>query len=286
MKHTFGGLWTRKKLEVLEKYLKFYTTALKNMHLNLHYVDAFAGTGSQDPKVIESQGEIIPSEDFHGSVKTALEIEPGFNHYHFNDLNPDHIKELESIQLEHPSKNIHITQRDANLFVPDFCKTLKNADRAVLFLDPYSTQLDWDTLRYVAASKKIDLWMLFPISALTRMTPRDHAKIRPEWSGTITRLLGTDEWENALYKPDVMQVTGDFFDDTDEAESAERLNVDELEGWITKRLRETFCYVAKPYRLTNKNSPLFTFYFAVSNPNEKAWRLADRAVTSILKNQH
>lgn len=286
MKHRFGGLWTRKKLAVLEKYLKFYTIALRNMPFSLHYVDAFAGTGSQDPKVIESQGEIIPTEDFRGSVKTALEIEPGFSHYHFNDLNSDHIRELECIKFKYPDKKIHITQKDANLFVPEFCESLSSHDRAVLFLDPYSTQLDWDTLRYIAATKKIDLWLLFPISAITRMTPSDQAKIRPEWSGTITRLLGTQEWEDALYKPRTMPVTNDFFDDIDETGSAERLNIDELEEWITKRLRETFCYVAKPFRLTNNRRPLFAFYFAVSNPNEKAWRLADRAVTSILKNQY
>ena len=285
MKHTFGGLWTRKKLQVLEKYLQFYAIALKDQPFTLHYVDAFAGTGSQDPKVIESQGEIIPHEDFQGSVITALEINPGFHHYHFNDLNPDHIRELEILKADYPNKNIHITEKDANIFVPEFCKTLSRGHRAVLFLDPYSTQLDWVTLKHIAASQKIDLWLLFPISTITRMTPRDGAKIRPEWGETITRLLGKKDWEDALYKPKPEPVIGDLFGDINEDGETERLNIDELEEWITARLRETFNYVAKPYRLSNNHRPLFSFYLAVSNPKQQAWRLADRAVQSILKNQ-
>src|SRR5690606_28307083 len=95
MTHQFGGLWTRKKLEMLEQYLTFYTQALKNQPFTLHYVDAFAGTGSHVPVVEDSQPMLVPYEDFKGSVLTALEVNPGFHRYHFNDLNPDHINELE-----------------------------------------------------------------------------------------------------------------------------------------------------------------------------------------------
>ena len=58
----------------------------------------------------------------------------------------------------------------------------------------------------------------------------------------------------------------------------------QLEMWVTNRLKELFPYVAKPYTLYNNGRPLFTFYFAVSNQNKSAWRLADRAVQYILKN--
>lgn len=49
MPHKFGGIWTQKKVEVLEHYLSFYVQALKNQNFNLHYADAFAGTGSHLP---------------------------------------------------------------------------------------------------------------------------------------------------------------------------------------------------------------------------------------------
>ena len=44
----FGGAWTEEKLQILERYLDAYTTALKNKPFNLVYIDAFAGVGEID----------------------------------------------------------------------------------------------------------------------------------------------------------------------------------------------------------------------------------------------
>ena len=283
MKHEFGGLWTRTKLQALEQYLIFYTTAMKNQPFTIHYADAFAGTGTQDPKVLESQGELIPHEDFMGSVRTALSIPSGFHHYHFNDLNPLHIKELRQLATEYPEQNIHISEQDANIFVPNFCNSLGAKDRAVLFLDPYSTELDWATLKYVAKSRKVDLWLLFPISVIFRMTPKDKSKIIPTWKSTLDRLLGTDLWEKALYEEKPKPQIEDMFGTENHWECAERINVEGLMNWVSNRLRELFPYVAEPAVLRNNNSPLFLFYFAVSNPKKEARNLADRAAKHIMR---
>lgn len=114
-KHEFGGLWTRKKLSVLEAYLNFYVTALKNLPFSLHYADAFAGTGTHAPAAEEDQGLLVPYEDFRGSALTALEVSPGFNHFHFNDLNPMHVSELHKIQETYPNKQIHIYEQDVTV---------------------------------------------------------------------------------------------------------------------------------------------------------------------------
>ena len=283
MTHKFGGIWTRKKLEILEKYLGFYATALKNQAFTLHYVDAFAGTGKHTFVDEDNDALLIPLEDFKGSVLTALEVEPGFHQYHFNDMNPEHVRELEKIKAEYPHRNIKITERDANQFVPEFCASLKGKDRAVLLLDPYSTQLDWETLGSIAASGKVDLWLLFPLSVILRMTPRDGAKVRPEWRDTLNRLLGTDEWEQTLYVPKAEPLIDDMFGEVSGDAKFERVNTDGLQRWVTARLRERFPYVAEPRMLMNRGRPLFSFYFAVSNPDPKAWALAGRAASHIIQ---
>ncbi len=282
MTHSFGGIWTRKKLGVLERYLAFYMTALKKQSFTLHYADAFAGTGSHSPAMQADQEMLIPYEDFRGSVQAALSVEPAFHHYHFNDLNPDHIAELHQLSDSHPDKVIHIYQQDANVFVPQFCASMGRSDRAVLFLDPYSTQLDWSTLRHVAASGKVDMWMLFPLSVILRMTPRDGDKLRPEWDGTLTRLLGTQDWQPAFYKPSVEPAIDDLFGDSKDS-GIQRIDAGELGHWVTGRLREIFAFVPEPMLLENNGHPLFLFYFAVSNPSRSAWGLARRAVHSIMK---
>ena len=156
-------------------------------------------------------------------------------------------------------------------------------DRAVLFLDPYSTELDWETLRCVAQTKITDLWLLFPISVILRMTPKKGDAIRSEWKATIDRLLGTADWEQALYKPIAADPMGDLFSDIEHEENYERVNVDELKGWVTSRLAELFPYVAKPVLLTNNGRPLFLFFFAIANDSDKAKKLADKVARHITK---
>lgn len=60
-KHEFGGVWTQLKLDVFRDYVNFFTTALKNRNFNLHYADAFAGTGQQNLKL--SKGRIFSSQE-------------------------------------------------------------------------------------------------------------------------------------------------------------------------------------------------------------------------------
>jgi three-Cys-motif partner protein len=153
-----------------------------------------------------------------------------------------------------------------------------------MLLDPYSTELDWNTLGMIGASQRVDLWFLFPLSALLRMTPKQGSRIRDEWSSAISRLLGDDGWKEALYRPVEQAPMDDLFAVEADAK-LERLNVHELEHWVTARLREIFSYVADPVTLYNANSPLFLFCFAVSNPSEKARQLAAKVVGDITKAQ-
>lgn len=64
----FGGDWTERKLEALDKYLRAYARALSKTKFKRVYIDAFAGTGYREQKV--SALEILPSifeEDLKGT---------------------------------------------------------------------------------------------------------------------------------------------------------------------------------------------------------------------------
>src|SRR5258707_11201188 len=73
-----------------------------------------------------------------------------------------------------------VVEEDANLSIQ---KELKDSEwksaRAVLFLDPYGMEVDWETLVAIAATKAIDVWFLFSLSGLYRQATRR--------SGNITR---------------------------------------------------------------------------------------------------
>ncbi|WP_138436556.1 three-Cys-motif partner protein TcmP [Marinobacter shengliensis] len=281
-KHEFGGVWTQLKLDVFRDYVNFFTTALKNRNFNLHYADAFAGTGQQNLKTIEGQDLLFPGEDFEGSVRVALSLRHAFQVYHFNDISEEFCEELRKLAAEHPGVDVRITQLDSNDFVRDFCANLGSNDRAVLLLDPYNTELDWESVKVVANSQRIDLWLLFPISTLLRMTPKDGKKIRPEWENTLNRLLGTDRWITELYKPKEAPQIDDLFGVEPESE-VERLNVDGVSRFVKSRLSEQFPFVSDPVTLRNNNSPLFLFFLAVSNPSNVAIGLARKVSGQIIR---
>ena len=69
----FGGPWTIEKLDILEKYLDAYTTALKAQPFNLMYVDVFAGTGLVELPNDDDDDDI--RSFVSGSVERAIRID-------------------------------------------------------------------------------------------------------------------------------------------------------------------------------------------------------------------
>jgi three-Cys-motif partner protein len=57
--HSFGGVWTERKLSVVRRYLERYAQALKDQPFQRIYIDAFAGTGGRTDK----QRETLPLLD-------------------------------------------------------------------------------------------------------------------------------------------------------------------------------------------------------------------------------
>lgn len=277
--HKFGGAWTELKLQVVHDYIETFTRALKGKFI-LHYCDAFAGTGSRSSRLVDAQSQLIPIDDMKGSVQIALNTD-GFDHYHFNDINPEHCQALNEIRDNTPGKSINVSCMDANDFVLEFCKKLAWNDRAVLFIDPYATELKWETLKAIAATGKIDLWLLFPFASFSRLIPKEGAN--PQWEAKITSMLGDSDWKTRAYRKPETPVTGDLFgEETEPAD--ERIDQDGLQQYITERLNEIFTYTSQPLPLKNKkNSILFLLYFSVSNRSNKAIGLAKRISSSILK---
>src|ERR1700741_905536 len=81
--HSFGGDWTRAKLEVLAAYLRAYTTALKDKAFVTGYIDAFAGTPYRETRRDDAESsastellfpdlaEAAPQKYLDGSARLA-----------------------------------------------------------------------------------------------------------------------------------------------------------------------------------------------------------------------
>jgi three-Cys-motif partner protein len=163
-RHRFGGDWTTAKLDVLARYLRAYTTALKDKPspdepFCKAFIDAFAGTGSRDARrddgSVLAQGllfpdlaETEPQALLDGSARLALQTEPRFDRYIFIEKSQARCAQLEELKVEFPAlaSDIVIRQGDANTEIQEICGKNWRSHRAVLFLDPYGMQVEWKTI--------------------------------------------------------------------------------------------------------------------------------------------
>lgn len=280
----FGGNWTEKKLNIFTSYLNAYLIALQKMKFKKIYIDAFAGTG----EIETSNG----TQRLVGSAKRALASEKKFDHYYFIEADSQKAKKLqEMINSEFPKMRPMVTVfcGDANEKLEDIISSIDwKYNRGLLFLDPYATQVNWSTLECIAQTKSIDVWYLFPFSALERMLPKNGKYDR--WENCIDRLLGDSGWREEFYKKDPQMTLFDNFSESEQCDSERMIkdaNPDHIKKYILSRLEKIFPCVSKEAQIfrNSKNSPMFLFCFAVSNESPKAQRLALRIANYILENK-
>lgn len=270
----FGGIWTQKKLESVQKYLIAYCQIFKpgsrGEFYETTYADAFAGTGymrKREMPLAEAFPEEFAdlsaeAEEFSkGSAVRALEVEPGFNHYVFIERDRERASELNKLVTERFSKkDVRIAIEDANTAIRTWCSTTNwKRNRAVVFLDPFGMQVEWETLKAIANTRAVDLWILFPIFGVNRMLVR-HGLPRESWRAKLTSVFGTPEWEAEFYTT----TKSTLIEGIETVEKTADIN--KIEKFFVGRLKTIFAGVSEPHMLRNsRGTPLFLLLFAPSN---------------------
>ena len=197
-----------------------------------------------------------------GSGRMALGLQSPFDHYLFIEESRKRAETLrESARTDFPrlADRVQIEIADANQALCKWCSERNwSKERAVVFLDPYGMQVEWDTIATLAASKGIDLWYLFPIA--TRVLTRD-GDMDAKWAKRLDALFGTPDWRTRFYSTRKEQT---LFGPVDNVErDATEQNI---QHFIEERLETCFVAVARSRILRNsKSSPLFALCFAASN---------------------
>jgi three-Cys-motif partner protein len=291
--HTFGGAWTEQKLAKLKGYLEAYAKIFNRnpraQYFDTYYVDAFAGTGSRSDTEANSKSDSLFPElndpdvtKFRkGSARIALDINPGFKNFLFIEENQERVRELEKLKVDYPSKaaQIQIKQGEANNVLNRWCKSIDwKKTRAVVFLDPYGMQVEWSLLEAIAATKAIDLWLLFPLGTGVMRILTKKGQPPSEWSARLTKLFGNEEWKQRFYQTNMET---DMFDG--ESKSYRAADCKQVASYLVERLATIFSEVQKtPYPLYNsKNCPLYLLVFAAGN--KKGASTALRIANDLLK---
>ena len=288
--HEFGGQHTDIKLAIVEQYLTRYSAALHNWCKNVWYIDAFAGTGSRTVRVKARKGDLfeepVPEqiEQRRGSAQIALDVDPPFDRLVFMDTNPRHISALEILRRQYPNRDISVLSGNANdLIKSDIHRDGWKSTRAVMFLDPYGMEVEWETLKLIADTRAIDVWYLFPLAGLYRQAARDFRKVDSSKERAITRMLGTEAWKEELYTE--VQPANDLLGLIETQSSRQReADVAGLERYVAERLRTIFPAVLAPFPLPPKERPQrYSLFCAISNNSERAIKLARSFEASITK---
>ncbi len=265
---TFGGPWTQQKLEILRGYLDAYTTALKDQRFRLIYVDAFAGEGFWRPGTdylredYEEFGDVLK-----GSATIALEIQDRqFDAFLFIEKDLDRIDSLNrlALQFQGEGREIQVINEDANMVIPHFCSAMDSFDRAVIFLDPFSTEVSWNTIAAIADSDKIDCWILFPLGAINRNMPIQNEPT-PHLASQFDRVFGGREYWQDFYR-EAAQQPFPFFAETPLQERPHGSNL--IAARYRERLESVFHRIAPTSRTfrNSKGVALFELFFVATNP--------------------
>lgn len=280
----FGDRHTIQKLETVQKYLQAYTTALKFQRFDLLYVDACAGSGSSVPKsMLEDanshqtslEGFARPVADTDqiivGSAIRALGVNPPFHHYFLNDVKQSNVESLKgaiSRDFSHIETRVTITKLDANQMLRELCLSRDwKKTRAVVFLDPFGLQIDFETLKLLGKTEAIDLWYLVPVFAMYRQISGE-GQINADGGPRVDAALGTGEWRKTAV---IEEQSTDLFNQP-QFRSKRAVDI----AWFEKIAKERIS-LAFGGRVLDESLPLgrngvqeFSLMFAWANPSERA----------------
>lgn len=256
------GQWSEEKLDLLAKYLKAYSVIMNEQKKSwlraYYYIDAFAG--SIRPRAKEDEQRYID-----GSPLRALQTEPRFDAFWFIDISPQRVERVEKLREDFPDRTIEIRQGNCNEIlcseiIPRIPYTSKT--RALVFLDPYGLQVDWDSIRKLAATRTCDIFINFSVMGVTRLLPRDQ---RPssDVEEQLSKVMGSTDWIDQIYQPPAQL---SLFADLEPALSRETLRAEWLASLYTQQLGSLFSNVSKPVLMKNStNSVLYALCLASHN---------------------
>lgn len=281
----FGGEHTRRKLDVIAKYLSAYVTVMKKQRFRLFYVDGFAGSGGSQPKAdqLDNDPAFFPVSDvIEGSPLRALSVEPPFDKYIFIEKSEKNAASLNEVCSRFPGRSFDIWPGDANEKLRQFCYQLGKvkSDRAVVFLDPFGLSVEWQTICELAATEKVDLWYLVPVDGMSRQIKNDGSFL--PGAQRIDVLWGSKAWRTEAVRK--VELPQDLFGGVDErleksakAKQFSDMFREHLRGVFKGGVADTVLPLGRGKRHD------FSLMFACANPSRPAHEAAMRIANHILR---
>jgi three-Cys-motif partner protein len=209
-----SGIWALDKLHYLKNYCEIFSTGMKNLWEHRIYIDLFSGPGIC---VIEDTG----GEQL-GSPLISLGCKTPFTHYYFIDKNKDYIEALRYRSQDYQLNKAFLNM-DCNHAIDELLSRFPKTDAIFFtFIDPFSFEIEFNSIRKLTDHRPMDLLITFHIGNLKRSIHHPSDRMRKffpplDWkelyrvsyiSGKIHERLLLDKYEEGLKEIDYA-----YFDD-------------------------------------------------------------------------
>ncbi len=283
----WGGTWTEQKLEAFEKYVDAYLTIMLKQRKksnvwpkSIIYFDGFAGSGNRiSPK--DKDTLIFPElyeeemNVYKGSAERVVRLNKKFDEYYFIDTDKDALNNLKNKIEPYMDKNLKykFLSIDINHALDEFSKYLDNSKVALILLDPFGMQLNWDSIEKLknkndkSKDKKVDIWILLPSGVIINRLLDREGKLK-----NIDKLQSffgqnEDEIRDEFYKN---KKENTLFG---ELEITQKISnpIQHIANLYIRKLKKIWTYVTEePLILYNSNNvPIYHFIFASNNESAK-----------------
>lgn len=183
------GRWSKRKYHFLDRYLRMFSSGMKNKWPERHYIDLFAGAGLVR---LRDGGEIV-----QGSPLIAASVPDHFTRLHLCESDQSRMAALRARldTVPQPLAPVTVTG-DANEKIDAVLRDIpRRRALCVTFADPYGLHLEFETVRKVAELQS-DLIILLAdnMDAL-----RNWAKYYfDNPNSTLDRFMGEPGWRERL----------------------------------------------------------------------------------------
>ncbi len=183
------GWWAKRKYHFLERYLRIFSTGMKNSWEHRQYIDLFSGAGIAK---IQGTGELV----FTSSLIAARMQDP-FTYLHLCEQDQSNCDALKKrIEKHAPTSKYNIYKGNANENIDEILKGIPlRKCLAVAFVDPFGLHFDFETARKLSA-RKVDLIVLLADNMDAMRNWKCYYEANP--NSNLDRFIGESGWRDAF----------------------------------------------------------------------------------------
>lgn len=182
------GAWAKEKYNLVGQYCHVFTKSMRKKWNNLVYIDLFTGSGYAR---IRETKKIVKN-----SALISLSIPFPFTKYIFCEK--DEVKYnalINRVRRDYGFFNVEVLNGDCNLIVDDIIKLIpepskKNTVLCFCFVDPYSLNLNFSTIRKLS-KYKIDFLILLALGMAARRNQQNYLN---EENNSVDLFLDNTNW--------------------------------------------------------------------------------------------